>query len=883
MSPDLSVAGRLNVLWLQHHRHCPRRRDCEEDQRRVLHKTQRCWYVRILGSSSLPRPRTLAYIWLILDIHYIEFLRDVNGFEILLDRFKQAFSEYGRVRQIQLGLRDYHNDTDRTRREKKEQKDQVGGFEDTVEQCEKLLTENGKYLTKRANGWDNAKWHIFGGQERADKLRARLQFHSTKIGVFMQTISVSVQAATLNALGDIQREIEKLPLRVLHEILRGLSGQPKLGGLRPIPPELHKRYMAALERDKPEAFIDVSCFPLKEGLDALAAALDQSTTKFHSSALGIWKPSIHQLHSLMKARWIFDRMRDSSQLREAGQDSLWRYCLENVQVQIKTEYGKYEHFLVEVEADIASLDLESFRIWMPPSENVSVSITEADESQQEEKILEVSLSSTLTSRKDLIVFRRPGDELRLVTVKTPIAPPNSEGMPPAPRNESQLFKMHQDHVVPRYALPSHRSIPHSRIIELCPGPRSGYSFQFNIDEDLLKFQNALLGYKVVHDRQNCKWSFHRGSFRTEKTSGVGRVQIWQAKPLPPTATAPTPTLTETDTIGPLSPVSGSPPNWSPAWQSAPKHHARTDSIHSNSTLASTVRPRPSIKETGPESGNTITMKRPVLPLLVIFTEINKKPTYLVVRLDRSIEINPSACDCATEKKRGSCTRTILECNPPKRDKFTILQHSASGSADSDLPDWNLALFSQPRHPNRDSTVDHIEKVRWLSIDTPNPVEREWFQAGFRTVGRLRDTAERKFIQQEARIRRRAEKPAVGKETEFLVPTPGHGITPSIRGSVIIAEAGLGAGLGIGLSHGSFRSAQSNRNSTFTGRSVSPTDVSGETGEGAGLGSGLSINLSPGSLRSSRSDRGSTFTARRRSVSPTDIDRERKEDKSKDFG
>jgi hypothetical protein len=216
------------------------------------------------------------------------------------------------------------------------------------------------------------------------------------------------------------------------------------------------------------------------------------------------------------------------------------------------------------------------------------------------------------------------------------------------------------------------------------------------------------------------------------------------------------------------------------------------------------------------------MKRPVLPILVIFTEIDRKPTYLVLRLDRSIQVNPNSCDCSTNK-HVSCVRTVLECNPPKRDKFTILRHSASGSADGNLPEWNLALFSQPRHPDLD-LVEHIEKVRWLSIDTPSPIERERFQADFRTVCSLRDTAQRKFDQQEARIRSRAEKPAVGKETAFIVSHPGHGIAPSVRGSVIIAEAGLGVGLGIGPSPGSLRSSRTIRSGSFAGRSVSPTDT-----------------------------------------------------------
>lgn len=223
---------------------------------------------------SSPRriPLTRCYAQ---DIHYFQFGRDIGGFENLLDKFGKAFDEFARVREIQLSVRDYHSWELKTLKEKQEQAELVGGFLDTVQQCQELLEENGKYLTKKANAWDNAKWHVFGGQDRADKLRASIQFHSTKISVFMQTLSVSVQAATANALRDIRIQIERLPLLVLREILAGLSGGPRKDGLHPVMLELHDQYITALERDKPDAYEDPARFPLKEGLDALANALEQ--------------------------------------------------------------------------------------------------------------------------------------------------------------------------------------------------------------------------------------------------------------------------------------------------------------------------------------------------------------------------------------------------------------------------------------------------------------------------------------------------------------------------------------------------------------------------------------------------------------------------------
>ncbi|OAG09159.1 uncharacterized protein CC84DRAFT_1215591 [Paraphaeosphaeria sporulosa] len=431
------------------------------------------------------------------DILYSQFGRDVAGLEGLLETLGKAFAEYARVREIQLSIVDYHSWELKTLKEKHEQAEIVGGFLETVHECQDLLEENGKYLTKKANAWDNAKWHLFGGIERADKLRGRIQLHCTKISVFMQTLSVSVQAATASAIKDIQLQIERLPLLVLREILASLSGGPRKDRLHPVMPALHDQYIVALEMSKPDTYVDPTRFPLREGLDALAVSLEQSTIKFKGNGLGIWHPTVQQLNNLIKARWIFDRMVESATLREAGPESLWRWCLESMQEQIKVEYAKYEQEIVAEEANIASLDLESFRIWIPQEETGAISVTEADESQSEEKIFEVSLSDHGQQQKELIVFRRPRNELRLVTVTSRLNGGNTH----TPNEDSKVVNMHQVQVIPRYALPGRPRVPYDKIIELCfPGASSGYTYQFKVDDDLHKFQQALLGYKVVLDK-----------------------------------------------------------------------------------------------------------------------------------------------------------------------------------------------------------------------------------------------------------------------------------------------------------------------------------------------------------------------------------------------
>lgn len=116
-----------------------------------------------------------------------------------------------------------------------------------------------------------------------------------------------------------------------------------------------------------------------------------------------------------------------------------------------------------------------------------------------------------------------------------------------------------------------------------------------------------------------------------------------------------------------------------------------------------------------------------------------------------------SCDCGSQKeaRREECLRTVLECNPPKRDKFTVLQLSAEDKVN--LSSWNIALFSDPRHPDL-GDVEAMKGVKWLSLDGQTPKERAHLQACLQTLGKIRDREQRQYSDQEHMISRRADRP-----------------------------------------------------------------------------------------------------------------------------
>jgi hypothetical protein len=109
-----------------------------------------------------------------------------------------------------------------------------------------------------------------------------------------------------------------------------------------------------------------------------------------------------------------------------------------------------------------------------------------------------------------------------------------------------------------------------------------------------------------------------------------------------------------------------------------------------------------------------------------------------------------SCDCGSQKevKQAECCRTVLECNPPKREKFSITQLSAEDS--TNLSSWNIALFGHPRHPD----LDHVETfkgVKWLSLDGQTPQERVELQDCLRIISRIRDKQQKTYATSSARV------------------------------------------------------------------------------------------------------------------------------------
>jgi hypothetical protein len=112
------------------------------------------------------------------DAQYIQFGRDVKQFQSLLESFSGVFSDASNAQSNRLSSVDFEQWQAQTDRQRQEV---VGSFTDTLDECRQLLVRNEKYLKKKANMWENAKWHLAGSSDASERLRSKLKFHAAKV------------------------------------------------------------------------------------------------------------------------------------------------------------------------------------------------------------------------------------------------------------------------------------------------------------------------------------------------------------------------------------------------------------------------------------------------------------------------------------------------------------------------------------------------------------------------------------------------------------------------------------------------------------------------------------------------------------------------------
>ncbi|KAI4283343.1 MAG: hypothetical protein L6R38_002229 [Xanthoria sp. 2 TBL-2021] len=598
----------------------------------------------------------------------------------------------------------------------------VGDFRKTLDECETLLNDQERFRRDTAGFVDNVVWHV-STQRDCDILRERVQFHATKLLIVSKPFEIGLLLEIRRELQDLRRDVSEIK-GLLVDLLR--DEEPALDAMNParrvafpgIPEEVVKRFTDSLTSNPPATFQDVANMPLKEGFDALVYHFAQSTVEFNPGFDPSQRtPEETQFVSLLKSRWVLDKMEQSSHLAAAGTAPLWTSALAEIKSDIIKEYRRFDtNQLVAPPKDvIVRLPDECFSIWVvdaPP-------LIPPDLGEQrplEDQILELALPDAVgTRRSSLHVFRRSPIELRLVTTTRDTANPD--------------FIVNTDitRVIPAYGTPGGNNDSHNLLLSNRQVQDLRWQYLCTA-EDVHSLQQALTGYRVHHPTNNVAWAIN-GSDKPHKT-GKAMLQMWQPQSLP-VPTEPS------DTI-PLSPIQSSASMTSPRSFSG----SRTSFAGSNNpSRRSTALSTSTTLFSGSSAtsvmvgnrGNGTAVKTPEPPVIVFFTMYDGKYAFLHFKLTDRIYVDPERCYCRQNSRKPCRTVVIVT----KDKSIDLRRFHASQESGKGLYTWDLARFRIPRHPQY-KDVEVVKKVEYLTLEFDTVEEKDEFRKELRSLEKVRN-------------------------------------------------------------------------------------------------------------------------------------------------
>ena len=480
----------------------------------------------------------------------------------------------------------------------------TGDFKRTLQDCEKLLSDNSKFQRSATSFVDNVVWH--SSTERVvNHLRQRVNFHLTKLNFIAKPFEWQLLLGIRRELQQVKKDVAALKGVLIPDTAQSIhpTSPGSHDGRFPVHPDLAKRFERALA-SKPDSVQIQDHLPLKEGLDALVFHLASSTVKFKPSpGPGQNIPEETQFVNLLKSGWIMEKLKSSDHLQSAGSESLWADYIRELENEISDQLSRFNAGELEPPTPDVILRLPDncFSIWVY-EEPLPRPAVLAEQRPLEEKILELALPSLYDSRRStLTVFRKSDVAFRLVSTTKDAQNKDFHS------EESMDVNMTSNRFIPAFAT-SHDGEPINNNVLLCNS--QGQELKWHNFQDLPaveKFQRALTGYRVSNHMSNISWHIEFTNFTKKAMSGKAMIQFWQLKPLPNQSSSVDAKTSES---------SGSSAGRSPQ---SPTESANLGRVWtSGSSIATPV--------TG-SRGDGIAMTRPEPPALVIFTMCERKYTF----------------------------------------------------------------------------------------------------------------------------------------------------------------------------------------------------------------------------------------------------------------
>ncbi|GIZ39982.1 hypothetical protein CKM354_000334100 [Cercospora kikuchii] len=656
------------------------------------------------------------------DVRYANFRREVLEFKELLDKLNAALKEAQQrwEKKALSGIRPLERDFEN------ERKTIVGDFHKTLKECDALLQKNKHFRDRDSHVLENLQYNLGQQEIKADVLRRRLHFHSLKIRLVIDRLSVNMLTDLDDKVDDILA-ISEQNLQVSQEIrlelarfyaswLGYVSGQgapqiPASQDAFAVSEVIARKFEQSMHADgDANAQIDV---PLIKGFDSLLEHFEESREDGSSQT--------HRGYLLfLKSRWLLERILESEEYKNARPGYYYRRAVNQVQQAILTRMASSTRLISYPDETLLQLPDSDFCVWPVPVLSEDVQYRKPDPIMVrggEEKLCSMDLaSSSPEDVESLTAIKSSEERLRIVHESGSQA---ARGRVVVTQHELIVT---EDRLIPRYAFPTLVE----PCLELAIFCRNAEYFDFKSIEDVHRLQGALMGFQVAHEESRVRCQF---SDEELACKGFSRVQLWQEPIVLPTA----PSQVGSD----RSQAHGS-------------HSARL-SLTQSITAPSTVH----------AIGEGFESERAKSSCIVIFTQLVEKSkrgkerksfAAFAVDLDNDIYIDPTSCPCHRDP---GCTIIALRARKDSRSSFNV-RYVSSETDSEGQPDpitFNILPLRTPSHPRSRNKVS-IKSTEYVMLIFPDLASKNLFieELYLRFAVRDQQIRDQKIFEQSMRFR-----------------------------------------------------------------------------------------------------------------------------------
>ena len=571
-----------------------------------------------------------------------------------------------------------------------------------------------------SNTIQNWAWHIEGTQRQAEELRGRIQFHTTKILLVIDRLSVRLltdidaRVDDILAIAEENLVVSEVILLELRQLRAAWAAQAAGHVEATATQDIHFAGPDTIQRFELYRDVDPPARPesstfLVEGFNVLLACFEKSREGTEQT------PESYLM--LLKARWILSLIKASQSYQDARPGLYYRRAINQVGNAI-TQRAKGTGLIAYDESTLLSLPDSAFHIWTQATYTATMDEDPTAPRPDEEELVRLPLASDGTYARDsVVIFRRSYTHFRIVRVTK------------LPRREIVKEKdllTADDALIPRYALPSIVGRPVLEIATFSRGEEILY--RFDSEKELYAFQKAFTGYEVSWDQSKIQCQFSN-----QWLDCSGRIQILQ-DPIP---------SRNIDTTSPTS--SGS------SDQSPPELMRR--GTRQSSIVESLAPTTVSFVDGGLEAEDVR------LPAVCIFTKLldkEKKKRFAIsyFELDPGIVLMPDKCDC--HRPKNTCRRLVLQRRDGKKFRVRVVLSRLDARGNPDPNSFDLLPFSLPRHPKFSQVIVRETSYALLQFDTLQ--EKKTFEEELNLRFKLRDRQITDLNATMRRIKHRQDRP-----------------------------------------------------------------------------------------------------------------------------